>query len=112
MDKKLLRFCGYVFLTSVLFFGVSIFYGLFIFSRMLCGACFMTIYGSGFAFVLAILFILLVSLKIYWIIYRKKGNGPILQWIFLPLVLYFIITPIFVIIADQLNIGSPYPPFF
>ncbi|MFA5871378.1 MAG: hypothetical protein WC858_01520 [Parcubacteria group bacterium] len=107
MKKPILRFIGYALLTLVLFYIVAIFYT-YIFSIMLCAACFMTIHGPNAAIELAVLFILILCVRIYWIIYKEGGKGHILRWIFWLLGLYFILTPILVFFADLLNIGGPY----
>lgn len=111
MKNRIWRYIFYVLSTIIIFYAVAILIAV-VSASMLCGACFMTIYGPNVAYYLGILFVIILLIKGYFINFKKKEHSSIFLLIPLSLVIYLILSVFLIILGDVLRIGGPYGPNF
>jgi len=110
MDKPIIKYITYAFLVIALFFIAYIFIAK-VSASVLCGACFMNIFGPWVAFFIGIIFIIYLLIKIYFEIFSLKKTPSLIKFVLLPIIIYILVSVLLIVSGDLLNVGGPYSAF-
>lgn len=112
MRNKIIKFIVY-YALAILMLSIFGFIPAYIAKFALCAGCFLTIYGPWVVNSLYIIFAIYLLIKIYSRIFqlRMSENPAIFPIILKTSIVFFILSLVFILGGDYLNIGGPYTQF-